>query len=235
MAPDESVTEEAIEAAQKLRTQGEFAASLDLTHRMLVCANDEGTRMRLLFNVISCAASLDRSETSEAAMGELEKLPDPEVSRVLANLDRAWAETSLGRPAHSLSLLDMSLATGLFETEDMRIHNYRLCLFKSEALLHLRRTFEAPEWLDRGHELYPTVETASSTEERQIFGWVEPNIQINRANCMLAFDRFEESFQAAEQVLKFGNPKWQPSQCNTWQNAECGSAACRKHWKSTRN
>jgi tetratricopeptide (TPR) repeat protein len=203
MAPDEPVTEEAIDAAEKLRSKGEFAASLELTQKMLVCAEDDGTRMRLLFNVVSCAASLDRAEIIEAAIDELERLPKPEVSRVLVSLNRAWAETSLGRPVYALSLLDMSLATGLFEAEDMRIHKYILCLFKGEALLHLHRTVEALEWLDRGHELYPTIETASSTEERQIFAWVEPNIQINRANCMLAFDRYEESFQAAEQVLKF--------------------------------
>ncbi len=203
MASDDPVTEEAIDAAEKLRSKGEFAASLDLTQKMLASVQDDDHRMRLLFNAVSCAASLDQPEIIEAAMGKLEKLPKPEISRVLANLNRAWAETSLGRPSNALSLLDMGLATGLFEAEDMRIHKYILCLFKGEALLHLRRTLDALEWLDRAHELYPTIESTSSTEEGQIFAWVEPNIQINRANCLLAFDRYEESFQAAEQVLKF--------------------------------
>jgi tetratricopeptide (TPR) repeat protein len=203
MAPDEPVTEEAIDAAEKLRSKGEFAASLELTQKLLVCAEDDGTRMRLLFNVVSCAASLDCSEIAETAIHELENLPQPELSRVLANLRRAWAETSLGRPMNALGILDMDLATGLFDAESMQIHKYQLYLFKGEALLHLGRATEALEWLDRAHELYPTIESTSSTEERQIFAWVEPNIQINRANCLLAFDRYEESFQAAEQVLKF--------------------------------
>jgi tetratricopeptide (TPR) repeat protein len=117
----------------------------------------------------------------------------------------------------------MGLATGLFEAEDMRVHKYRLCLFKGEALLHLRRVIEALEWLDRGHELFPTIKAASSCEERQIFGWVEPNIQINRANCMFTFDRYEDSFQAAEQVLQFDKPDLAAfamqymAECRLWQ------------------
>ena len=82
--------------------------------------------------------NLDRPNLIDAAMTELARLPQPERSRVLANLDRAWAETSLGRPANALRILDTSLETGLFESADMRIHKYRLCLFKGEALLHLR-------------------------------------------------------------------------------------------------
>jgi len=206
MGPDEQVTEGAIGAAEKLRSKGEFAAALDLCQQMLACTQDGDLRMRLLFDIVSCAASLDQPVVVESAMAELDKMPNHEYSRVLANLNRAWAETSLGRPANALNLLDMGLATGLFEADDMRVHKYRLCLFKGDALLHLRRPEQALEWLDRGHELYPTIEAGSSAEERQIFGWVEPNIQINRANCLLAFDRYEESFQAAEQVRKFDKP-----------------------------
>ncbi len=103
-------------------------------------------------------------------LAELEEFPKPESSRVLANLRRAWAETSLGRSANALNILDMSLATGLFEAADMRVHKYQLCLFKGEALLHLRRPEEALEWLDRAHALFPTVESTSTIEESQIFG-----------------------------------------------------------------
>src|SRR6266568_1481531 len=157
MIPDEPVTEKDIEAAEMLRSEGEFAAALDLTQKMLSHVQDDDARMRLLFNLVSCSASLDRSDLIEAAMRELEKLPKPEFSRVLANLNRAWAETSLGRPLNALNILDMNLATSLFEADDMRIHKYQLCLFKGEALLHLRRAAEALEWLDRAHGLYPTI------------------------------------------------------------------------------
>lgn len=97
----------------------------------------------------------------------------------------------------------MSLATGLFEAADMRVHKYQLCLFKGEALLHLRRPEEALEWLDRAHALFPTVESTSTIEESQIFGWVEPNVQVNRANCLLALDRLDDSIDAAQEVMKF--------------------------------
>lgn len=203
MTPEYPVIEEDIEAGEKLRAKGEYAASLDLSQQMLSRTEDGDFRMRLLFNIVSCAACLDRAEIVESAMAELAEFPQPEYSRVLANLRRAWAETSLGRSANALNILDMDLATGLFEAADMRIHKYQLCLFKGEALLHLRRPEEALEWLDQAHALYPTDENSSSIEERKIFGWVEPNIQINRANCLLALDRLDESIEAAREVMKF--------------------------------
>jgi hypothetical protein len=91
MTPDEPVTEEAIDAVEKLRSNGEFATSLDLTQKMLASVQNDDYRMRLLFNVVSCAASLDRPDVVEAVMAEFETLPKPEISRVLANL------TELGR------------------------------------------------------------------------------------------------------------------------------------------
>jgi tetratricopeptide (TPR) repeat protein len=221
--PGHPVTEDEIEAAERLRARGEFQTVLALTQDMLKRVEDGDMHMRLLFDLVSCSASLDRPELIEAAMDELKKLPKPEFSRVLANLDRAWAETSLGRPLNALNILDIDLATGLFEAEDMRIHKYRLLLFKGEALLHLRLVVEALEWLDRAHRLYPTIESTSSVQEAKIFGWVEPSIQIKRANCLLGLDRYEDSFHAAEEVMKFHDAELATlalqymAECRVWQ------------------
>jgi tetratricopeptide (TPR) repeat protein len=226
MTQDEPVTERDIESAEKLWLDGEFAAALDLSRRLLLSACDDDARMRLLFNVISCSASLDRSDLIDAAMAELEKLPKPEYSRVLANLNRAWAETSLGRPQNALNILDTDLATGLFEADDMRIHKYRLCLCKGEALVHLRRATDALEWLDKAHALYPTEGAARDGTERLIFGWVEPNIQVHRANCLLALDRLDEAFDAASQVLRKNDSDLATlamqyvAECRVWQGRE---------------
>lgn len=227
MAPEDLVTEEAIDAAEKLRAKGEYATALELSQQMLDRTEDGDFRMRLLFDVVRCAACLDRQDIVESAITELEKFPKPEISRVLANLSRAWAETSLGRPGNALNLLDMGLATRLFEADDMRVHKYQLCLFKGEALVHLRKAQEALEWLDQGHALFPTVESTSSIEEEKIFGWVEPNIQVNRANCLLALDRLDESINAASEVIKFSDHPdlctlalQYMAECRVWQGRE---------------
>jgi tetratricopeptide (TPR) repeat protein len=203
MIPEDAVTEDLIEESERLRAKGDFATALEMSQQLLARTDDGDFRVRILFNIVNCAACVDRQEIVESAIAELEGFPKPEISRVLANLRRAWAETSLGRPANALHLLDMGLATGLFEAGDMRVHKYQMYLFKGEALLHLRRPEEALEWLDKAHALYPTDEGASSIEERKIYAWVEPNIQVNRANCLLALDRLDESVKAAQEVMKF--------------------------------
>ncbi|MDR3727427.1 MAG: hypothetical protein P4K86_10330 [Terracidiphilus sp.] len=198
-------TEEEIVAAEKLHAKGEHAAALKLTQKMLERTNDGDSRMRLLFGVVSCSAFLELDEVTEQAMKELDTMPQPQCSRVLANLSRAYAEDQLGRPDKALAILDMNLETGYFEREDFRIHKYRLCLFKGQALVRLRRVTEALDWLDRAHAMYPSEDSARNEDERLIFCWVEPSIQINRANCLLFLHRFDEAFDAAKQVAQRDN------------------------------
>jgi tetratricopeptide (TPR) repeat protein len=198
-----TVSEEEINAAEVLRAKGELAASLRLTEDMLKRAEDDGARMRLLFNVVTCSALLGLEDVTNQAMTELDTMPQPEFSRALANTSRAYAEDQLGRPENALALLDMNLETGYFERDDFRIHKYQLCLFKGQALLRLRRVKEALEWLDKAHALYPSEESTPNETERSIFGWVEPDIQVNRASCLLGLDRLDEAFQSATNVLKW--------------------------------
>jgi len=199
--PHVEPTEEEIDAVEKLRGKGELATSLRLTQAMLERTEDVDVRMRLLFDVIWCSTQLELDDVTNRAMDELDTMPQPEFSRVLANMSRAYAEEQLGRPERALALLDMNLETGYFEREDFRIHKYQLCLFKGRALLRLRRAIEALDWLDRAHALYPSEDSGRDEAERRIFGWVETSIQVNKATCLLALDRFGEAYEAASQVV----------------------------------
>lgn len=196
-----AVSEEEIEAAEKLRGKGELAASLKLTQAMLKRTQDGDLRMRLLFDVVTCSALLELRDVTQQAMMELDTMPQPEFCRAFANMSRAYAEEQNGRPENALALLDMILESGILEGGDCRIHKYQLCLFKGQALLRLRLPKEALDWLDSAHALYPSEESARDVTERGIFGWVERDIQVGRANCLLALDRLDESFEAASQVL----------------------------------
>ncbi len=50
-----AVSEAEIEAAEKLRRQGQVGVALTRTQEMLGRAQDDGTRMRLLFDILCCS------------------------------------------------------------------------------------------------------------------------------------------------------------------------------------
>jgi tetratricopeptide (TPR) repeat protein len=194
--------EDEIDDAEKLRATGDLTTCLRVTQELLAHAEDDDHRMRLLFDIVTCASQLDLQEITDNAIRELEKFPDPDFSRALANLDRGNGENQLGRPENAIAFYELILATGYFERDDFRIHRYQLCLYKGQALAKLRRTVEAVEWLDKAHWLYPTENTTRNEDERLIFNWAEPLIQVERANCLMAGERFDEAFQASAEVLK---------------------------------
>jgi len=166
-----TVSEEEIDAAEKLRAKEDFASSLHLTEEMLERTEDGDLRMRLLFNVVSCSAMLELDEVTDQAMMDLDAMPQPEFSRVLANMSRAYAEEQLGRSEKALAIPDIGLETGYFERDDFRIHKYQVYLFKGQALTRLQRVNEALDCLDQAHTLYPSEESARDETERRIFGW----------------------------------------------------------------
>ncbi|MGB9408910.1 MAG: hypothetical protein WCA89_15345 [Terracidiphilus sp.] len=195
-------TEEEIDAVEKLRVLGDFETVLALTQDMLSRAQDEGIRMRLLFDVLNCSTRLDADNVTENAMKELEKLPKPEFSRVLANLIRAKAEIDLGRPQEGLKLIDMNLETGFFEREDFRVHKYQLCLFRGQALVRLSRWDEAFEWLEKAHAMYPSRASTSDDTTFRIYRWVETEILLNKAHCMIGLNRFDEAYELSKQAYE---------------------------------
>lgn len=110
--PHVEPTEEEIDATEKLRCKGELATSLRLTQAMLERTEDANIRMRLLFDVVTCSTQLELDDVTNRAMDELDTMPQPEFSRVFANMSRAYTEEQLGRPERALALLDMNLETG---------------------------------------------------------------------------------------------------------------------------
>ena len=219
------VTEEEIDAAEKLRVT-DLRKSLDATQALIIRVNDPDLRMRLLFDVVTCASQLDLKEVTDDAVRELEKYPDPQHSRALANLSRADAEVKLGRPENALALVDMNLATGFFERDDFRISKFQLYLIKGHALAWLKRAEEALRWLDEAKALYPTKESAADEVERAILDWAEPDLQVARSNCLIGLGHFEEAYAAAALVLQCNDGDWasfalqQMAECRAWQGRE---------------
>lgn len=202
MMPLEPVTEQEIDTAQKLRGQGEFANALALFQDMLERAQDGDMRMRLLFDILYCSTQLRADNVTNGAIRELESMPEPRFSRVLANSIRANAEIDLGRPQDALALLDMNLDTGFFEREDFRLHKYQLCLFKGKALERLMRWDESIEWLERAHAIYPDESSTPDETTRRIFSWAEIEILFNKARCMYGLKRYDEALEISKQAYE---------------------------------
>jgi tetratricopeptide (TPR) repeat protein len=218
-----AVTEEDVITANQLLVTGNLEVALNRIQELLNGVEDGDLRMRLLFDLVKCSALLDYKEITEDAIGQLEQMPEPHFSRALANMYRAYAEDRLGRSKNALALHDSNLSTGYFERDDFRIHKYQLYLFKAEAHIRLRQTDDALNLLDQAHALYPQKTSARDEVEEQIINWVEPQIQINRANCLMAVDRFEEAFNAASESLKWADGDWAAlarqymAECRLWQ------------------
>ena len=198
--PQRDVTDEEIDAAEKLRKYGEFSTALALAQDMLGRVQDGDKRMRLLFDVLWCSTQLGAESITDDAIRELEKCPYPEFSRVLANSIRAYAEISLGRPQNALALLDMNLETGFFEREDFRVHKYDLCLFKGMALERLSRWDEALEWLEKAHAMCPGEASAPDEVMLQHFGWVEIEILFNKARCIYGLNKYDEALDLSKRA-----------------------------------
>jgi tetratricopeptide (TPR) repeat protein len=195
------VTEEEIDAAAKLWRTGEFATSLALLRDMLHRVEDDATRMLLLFDAINCTTQLDDRGATEEFFGELEKLPQPEHSRVLANLTRANAEINLGRAENALALVETCLETGLFDRDDFRIHLYHLYFLKGKALERLSRWHESLEWLNRAHDMYPDEASCTNDDQRRMYDWIETEILFNKARCRFGLDEFNQAYQLSKQAF----------------------------------
>ncbi|HTX76824.1 MAG TPA: hypothetical protein VMD29_11510 [Terracidiphilus sp.] len=218
-----TIPESEIEATEKLNASGQHEVALTSITELLKQTDDDGQRMRLLFGKVTACSFLDRPELVESTMRQFDALPDPESSRALANLDRAYAEDSLGRPQHALSILDALLQTGLFEQPSFRIHKLRLCATYARALTRLRRPEDALGWIKTAESLYPSADAANDDDQRAIYAWVMPQILLDKANCFLSLDQFDEAFQAAGIVRILGDSDEKSlalqymAECRAWQ------------------
>jgi tetratricopeptide (TPR) repeat protein len=196
------VTEAEIEVAEDLSAARDFTGSLRLSQELLERTGDAGIRMRLIFGIVLCASMLELNEIRDGALGELDRLPQPDELRALANINRAYAEKDLGRPANAIEILDANLQTGFFERADWKIHKYRCLFLKGSSLTALSRHNQALKCLDAAHTMYPDETSAGDESDLRIFRWTESSLQIDRANCLLALGRFEDCYLAAELVAR---------------------------------
>jgi tetratricopeptide (TPR) repeat protein len=185
---DTSVSEKEIEAAERLRGQGEYATALALTQDMMNRTQDDDTRMRLLLDVLYCSTRLCLDSATDAAIRELEKLPDPKMSRVFADFIQAMSFIAHGKAQKGLDLIDANLRSEYLERDDLRIWKYKHLAYKGSALIWLARPDEALVSLAQAHMIYPNGER-------------EAAILIDQTNCLMALDRYDEAYNAASQVF----------------------------------
>ena len=146
------VTEDEIDAAEEMRERGEFAAAFALTQDMLNRAQDDGTRMRLLFDLLSCSTRLGLEDITRRAISDLEKLPDPEISRVFVDLIQSISYIAFGKYQEALQLIDVNLRSNFMECDDFQVWNYEYLAYRGSALVGLARCEEALCALNKAHD-----------------------------------------------------------------------------------
>ena len=90
------LTEQEIDAAERLRAKGEYATALALTQEMLTRVEDADTRMRLLFDVLYCSTRLCLDDVTTRAIAELEQMPQPRMSRIFVDFIQATSYIAHG-------------------------------------------------------------------------------------------------------------------------------------------
>lgn len=197
-----AVNDEQIDAALKLRDQGEFAGALKAFQEILASTQDPAARMLLLFHILSCSTQIEASDVTADAIRELERLPDADVSGVLANLIRANAEIDLGRPQNALAIIELCLDTGFFDRENFRVHKYQLYLFKGKALDRLKRWNEALDCLEQAHAIFPSEASCPDDDSRRIYSWGETEVLFNEARCMCGLNRYDEAYELSRKAFE---------------------------------
>ena len=185
--PNAVISEEELSNAEKLREQGEFATALALTQEMLSRAEDDGTRMRLLFDVLYCSTRLNANDITHNAINQLEKLPDPKMSRIFADLIQAISNIAFGKAQDALDLIDANLSSEYMVREDFSVWKYDHLAYKGRALAFLQRWQESLASLDEAFWMFPEGKRTT-------------DILIDKSLCMMMFNRYEEAFHLAAEV-----------------------------------
>ena len=205
------VTEHEIEAAEKLRGRGEFATALALTQDMLRRVQDGDMRVRLLFDVLYCSTELCLDNITDDAIAELEKLPEPEMSRVFVDFIQAMSRIAHGKAQEGLNLIDANLKSPFMERDDFHVWKYKHLAYKGSALTWLARPGDALVALAEAHAMSPDGER-------------ETGILVDQANCLMALDRYDEAYESANQVLSRGDEEMATlamqhmAECRMWQS-----------------
>lgn len=203
-----SVPEAEIAAADLLVPKDDHAAALSAYQHLLDRTDDGNQRFYLLYQIVKNASLLDHQDVVRAAIAELDTMPEPEFSRSAASLDRAHAEIELKRPANALALLDTTLDTGIFNIPAYRIHLFHLYWLKGRALVWLNLWEDALKSLEQAESIYPPSTQMYNENERVFFLYVMPSLLIEKANCLIALGRFQDTFDTALRVKEFDSTDW---------------------------
>jgi hypothetical protein len=135
MRPPNHVTEDEIDAAEKLRGRSEYATALSLTQDMLRRVQDDGDmRMRLLFDVLYCSTRLGEDSVTNEAIHELEQMPEPKMSRIFIDFIQAMTYIAHGRYQEGLHLIDANLRTEFMERQGFLVDNISIWLIEETLL-----------------------------------------------------------------------------------------------------
>ena len=204
------VTEQEIDAAEKLRGQGEYETALALTEDMLARVEDGDTQMRLLFDVLYCSTRLGLDDVTNRAIAQLEELPQPRMSRIFIDFIQAVTYIAQGQAQQGLDLLEANLKSEFMARDDFHEWKYKHLAYKGQALTWLGRCQEALMTLDEAHRMNPE-------------GGRETAILIDQANCLLTLDRYDDSYNAARQALTSNDEEMKTlamlymAECRMWQ------------------
>jgi tetratricopeptide (TPR) repeat protein len=197
-----------IDAANLLAPKDDHEAALKAYQHLLDRTDDVNQRFYLLYQIVKFASLLDRQDVVRASIAELDTMPEPDFSRAVASLDRAYAEIELRRPSNALALLEATFETGIFNVPAYRMHLFHLYWLKGRALVWLNLPEDALKSLEQAESIYTPSTQIHNEDERIFFRYVMPSLLIEKANCLIALDRPQDSFDSASRVKEFDSPDW---------------------------
>jgi len=204
------VTEFEIKRMLSLSAEREFSAALAVAQELRDRVENDVQRMIILYAIITCSTWLGRPEQTGDAVQDLDPLVGPEVSCVFAAMIQAAVDVEAGRANEALELIDRNLETSFMHTEDYKDWLYEQLVLKANALTRLARCAEALGVLDEATAVLPK-------------GKCEADILVNRANCLMALNDYENAFNAAEAATTKGDVELaasgslQMAECRMWQ------------------
>lgn len=204
------VSEQEIEAALDLTAHRDFRAALVLYQEMLARVQNSQIKMRTLFGIVTCSTWLNLDEIRENAIAMLKQFPNYEISKVFVDMAQARTYSESGRPQEALDLISGNLKDEVLQRPDFRDWRYEHLFYKGRSLVQLEHYDEALSAFDEASSVYPN-------------GDFEVDMLIERSNCFLASHRFSEAYDAASQVLAWGNEEMSTlamqhmAECRMWQ------------------
>lgn len=200
------VTEREIEEILSLSARREFSPALAVAQNLLLRAEDAVQRMVILYTIILCSTWLGLSEQAEAGVEALDPLVGRDVTGVFVAMTQAAVDIEAGRATEALELVNKSLEPSFMHTDNYKDWLYDQLVIKASALTRLARYADALSVLDEAVAVLPG-------------GKCEADILVNRANCLVAMEDYENAFLAAEDATTKGDADL--AACGLLQMAEC--------------